>query len=113
MDIQDKALSKALNALNALKVSYKVICKDGTEYGDLVVVTKKAHTRRHGIFLATGYQQKIDALGIGEVAVFLPPEGTTAKEMQKPVSARAGKVFGNGNFMSTISNGQVQVMRIA
>lgn len=113
MHIQQIALSKALKSLNALNVSYKVIDNDGVEYGDLDVVKKKSRTRRHGIFQATGYQSKVDALSVGESAIFTPPEGTTAKEMQKPISARANKTFGAGNFMSTVVDGQVEIMRLA
>lgn len=113
MNIHDKALGNALKQLKALKLSFKIIGMDGTEYGDLEVVKKKARTRRHGIFLETGYQQTIDALAAGESAVFEPPEGTTAKEMQKPISAHAGKRFGRGNFMSTISNGRIELLRLA
>lgn len=113
MSIQEKALSNALKTLNALNVSYKVIGMDGAEYGNLEVVKKKARTRRHGIFSQTGYHLQIDALKVGEAAKFTPPAGTTAKEMQKPVSSRANKTFGSGNFMSSITNGQVEILRLA
>ena len=110
MDIKEKTLQKALRTLEVLGVQYKVVCPDGTEYGELEVVRPKKVRGR--VFAETGYLEKLQTLEIGEVLTLAPPEGIPAREMQPAVCGAASRNWGAGTYTTTVNQNAVEILRL-
>ena len=112
MDIKTKALNQALNQLKVIGCNFKVITPDGQEFGDLEVVRPRVRTRRHNVFMGTGYRETIRNMQPGDVHVFVPPEGTTAQEFHKAISSCAGDTFGRieKNHMAAVVGNTIELL---
>lgn len=114
MDVKTKALQQALKMLDAVGATYKVVMPSGEQYGALECVVKSGRpTRivRPNIFAKTGYIDRMKNMHSGEVEVFTPPEGADAEQMRSAVCGSAVRIFGAGNFKTSISNNCVEVLR--
>ena len=105
MDINAKAIQKALTILDALGAQYKVITKDGGEFGTLEVVAKstRAPTPRTK-FTHFGYKEQIRSLKVGECKRFTAPDGITATQYRSVLSSAAHQIYGKGAVMTSINS---------
>lgn len=99
--IKVKAIEAAVRTLINLGCKIKVIATDGTEWGDLVVEKVKARTKVNK-FAQTGYVQKIQALGVGDIAVIEWPALETIEGLRKAMISCGAHTFGNGSCISDI-----------
>ena len=117
--IQKQAAEKAIALLNASGAQYKVIFSDGTEYGELEAVQKK---RTRNVTIPYGtlqplYKPYIDEMQVGSVIQLSIAEaealGGTATSLRSAASAYASKLWGNGTYISTITDKHVEILRIS
>jgi hypothetical protein len=103
MDINAKAIKKALTILDALGAQYKVIAKDGDEFGTLEVVVKSTRAPRT-TFIHFGYKEQIRALKLGECQRFTAPDGISAAQYRSVLSSAANQIYGKGAVMTSIDS---------
>lgn len=113
MSIKEKTLQQAIKLLDALGCNYKVISSDGAEFGSLEVVKQQARNVRHRVFANTGYIDKVKVMSVGEVLTLNPPDGSTAEEMRSAVCGTAHRLLGSGNYVTSIENNHVEILRTA
>lgn len=118
--IQKQAAEKAIALLNASGAQYKVIFTDGTEYGDLEIVTQKKHKRRVRIPYGTLqglYKERVHETNVGGVIQIPIADATAlggnAASLRSAATAYASNVWGNNTYMSTITDKHVEILRIA
>lgn len=116
--VQIQAAEKAIALLKASGAQYKVIFDDGTEYGDLEVVTPKKRIRRtpHGV-LTSMYKDPINTAEVGDVIQF-PVADVAAidiapETLRSAATAYASMTWGNGSYTSTITDTHVEILRIS
>jgi hypothetical protein len=115
-EVVTKATMQAVKILNALGLDFKIIDRDGTEYGNLEVAPKKKRNmnpnREYGD-LVKHYDQYIDYdAAIGDV--FEIPRGEfEVDEIRSGVCSKLSKEWGNGTYTTAIADDRVQVLRIA
>ena len=103
MDINAKAIQKALTILDALGAQYKVIAKDGGEFGTLEVVAKSTRAPRTK-FIHFGYKEQIRSLKLGECKRFTAPDGVTATQYRSVLSSAANQIYGRGAVMTSVNS---------
>lgn len=116
MSIIDKALNQALTLLNAAKVQYAVVLPDGTIAGELQVKVVK---KRGGFVKKNDFVAQYNYI---ETLRELPVGGTHKWEVrddqlipfQSAVCGTAGRLFGTGNFMTTVDREArtVEILRV-
>jgi hypothetical protein len=120
-DVQQQALDKALRILDALRgnVKYKVITEQGDEYGELEVVVPKKKTRQTKLHYAAYtelYKNKMQAAEIGDVLQFshkdIAAVNGTPESMRSTITAYGCHIWGKGNYTSTITDDNVEIMRL-
>ncbi len=118
-DIQIQAAEKAIRLLKAAGAQYKVIFDDGTEFGDLEVVTKKKRTRVCSIpsgTMAALYKSAMDNAQVGDVLSFsftdIDKLGVPRKSFRSAASAYASATWGNGSYTSTWAKDAFEILRI-
>lgn len=118
MDIKTKSFNTALNTLKALGAQYVVVLDDTTHsQGDLMIVQKKVSKRSrsavpYGTYKQIVLEQGIDKMEVGDVAVF-DPKGTNVESIRSTVIHQADKLWGKHSITTTLSNGQIEALRIA
>jgi hypothetical protein len=115
MNVKTKALEQAIKMLDATGAQYKIISAEGNHYGELVLAepAKPKSTKRYGMFTPTCYTEQINAMKVGEVVVIAPPEGATPEELRSVMSGHASKKFGAKNHTTSITEGRVELLRLA
>jgi len=103
MDINAKAIKKALAILDALGAQYKVIAKDGDEFGTLEVVARSTRAPRTK-FIHFGYKEQIRSLKLGECKRFTAPDGVTATQYRSVLSSAANQIYGRGAVMTSVNS---------
>ena len=118
--IQKQAAEKAIALLNASGAQFKVIFADGTEYGDLEVVTQKKHKRKVTLpygTLQSLYKPYVDEMQVGGVAQLPIAEavalGASANALRSAATAYASTKWGNNTYISTITDKHVELLRVA
>lgn len=99
--IKVKAIEAAVRTITNLGCNFKVIAPDGTEWGDLAVEKAKTHTKVNK-FAQTGYVQKIQALGVGDIAVIEWPQLETIEGLRKAMIGCGVRTWGLGSCISDI-----------
>lgn len=120
-EIEKHTLNKALVLLNALKVQYKVITAEGDEYGELEVVHRSGRkvTRRvkTGTYrdLFTELLSKTPVGGVEQFSLALVNtiEGSSPELFRSALTAHASALWGVGNYTSTITDTDVEILRLA
>lgn len=120
-EIEKHTLNKAIAILSALKVQYKVITADGDEYGELEVVHKKARTVQRRVQVGTYrdlFTETLTKTPVGGVeqfslALVKTIEGSDPELFRSALTAHASKLWGTGNYTSTITDTDVEILRIA
>jgi len=119
LDIQKTAIEKLVNVLISVKAEFKIILPDGSEYGELMVQTKrKARDNRHrGYVYKRGetksyYEPLVRDLGAGD-AVLVPYDRFDPTILSGNIGSYAGDTWGPGNY--SVSKGPlgVSVVRFA
>jgi hypothetical protein len=120
-EVQQQALEKALRILDALQgsVKYKVITEQGDEYGELEVMPPKKKNRLPRVHYAAYtelYKNKMQVAQVGDVLQFshsdIAAAGGTPESMRSTITAYACGVWGKGNYTSTVTNDNVEIMRL-
>lgn len=114
--IIEKAIEMAVRNLSAAGCRYYIVRPDGTALGEADLLQPPAQPRSHKKvykFAQTGYVEQIKSMHVGDVRCFTPPDGAPAEAFQKVLAAKAGNVFGKGNFITTIAGDHVEVLRTA
>ena len=113
MSIQNVALMRAINILNATKCQFKVIAPDGSQYGDLQVVQKKKSKRRSPGFIKHYFN--VYNMKVGEVAAFKPDGDVMPdmNELKKVLGKHIYNLFGKGSAVFNEVDGTLEVMRVA
>ena len=118
-EIQKQTLARAVNLLNALRVDYKIIASDGSEFGTLEVVRKKTktYTRRvtPGAYKSI-IAPKLAFMDVGDVAQFPISDlagiaGASPEGFRSALSAHSCLVWGNGNC-TTITDTHIEILRL-
>lgn len=105
------AVERAVVLLKASGCAYKVICEDGTEYGDLSVMPiKVATTRKRVHSFHHLYSVQLDAMKPGDTQVW---ENEHAESLRSSISAAACTRWGSGNSITRVSGKQVELLRVA
>jgi hypothetical protein len=104
MDINAKAIQKALTILDALGAQYKVVTKGGDEFGTLVVVAAKSPRTSRTNLIQFGYKDQIRALKLGECQRFTAPDGVSAAQYRSVLSAAAHQIYGKGAVMTSVDS---------
>lgn len=130
-DIKQQAFIRGLNMLTASGAIYAVYhnnllhCSSGASFametpdglvGTLeVVVQKKKRTKGSDrvSWAYTGYLDGIKVLGIGEVWSYQGCDKKEAQGLQRAVTGNAGKLWGPGNFISTVdAKHKFEILRV-
>lgn len=105
------AVERAVVLLKASGCAYKVICEDGTEYGDLAVIpVKAARTRKHVHSFRHLYSAQLDAMKPGDTQIW---EHEHAEPLRSSISAAACTRWGSGNSISRVEGRKVELLRVA
>jgi hypothetical protein len=117
LNIQRIALERALNTLNALGATYRVIIGDES-FGTLEVVVPKERKRIPSILplgtLANYIRPILDNAKVGEVVV-VDVKDFEIERLRSAVTAWSCKRWGNGSVMSSVNRADnvIEVLRIA
>jgi hypothetical protein len=119
LDIQKTAIEKLVNVLISVKAEFKIILPDGSEYGELMVQTKrKAKDNKHrGYIYKRGetksyYEPLIRDLAVG-AAVLIPYDRFDPTILSSNIGSYAGDVFGVGNYSVSKGTAGVSLIRYA
>ncbi len=119
MNVKQKQVQQAIKALSAAGLRFKVIDEDGTEHGNLPVLVEQPKVQRpkrivrRNVFARSGYIGTLGKMAVGDVESIAPPSGATADEMRGAVSGTCTRLFGRGNYATSINDGHVEVFRLA
>lgn len=113
-----KAIEAAERLLRSAGVPYAIQMPDGSQRGALQVAPPR--TSKKGGYKRTvppgfwkrHYEPFLEKLQPGELAIVPAIEGHPVKGLQKVVSAYCSVHFGSGQFMTTVEDGAVQVLRM-
>lgn len=116
-EVKNVALNKALAILNALKVQYKVIGGDGTEYGELKVAPPVSDKPKRGSkygwgTLTNAVKPYIKDLAVGDVAVVPYSEIINDDDLVYATRTQMSTLFGNASWVINRVESGVEVMRI-
>ena len=110
MGIQDIAVAQAISRLDAIGAKYHVSF-NGVTYGKEIGAPEKTRRPRgpsyHSIFV-----DKLDKAAVGDVVILDPIEGDTPVRLQSNASAYCTQVWGKGNYMTSVNQGRLEVLRI-
>lgn len=115
-----KALTRALDLLNALKADYIVKLPDGEPIvqGSLQLAPtkppkgkRKALSAPYGTYTALCRAKGVHTLQVGEVLAF-STDNLNPERVRAVACSLAGKTFGNESVMTSVSGNIVEVMRI-
>lgn len=107
--IKQKTLLQAVKMLNGLGVDYKIIADD-QEFGNLEVKPKENSGRAPRGTYSDTYKPMLERAEIGEVVTI--NGGHDPERMRSSVTGFANRVFGAGNYVTSVTNGMVEFMRL-
>lgn len=118
MSLQNAAVERAINMLNAVGAQFKIITADGQEYGQLTVAQPKQ--RKTKVYLRpvgelhAYYSPFIVDVKPGE-AVQVPFGPYEAEDVRGPITAWCCSHWGKGNYMTVVNRDKrcVEVLRVA
>lgn len=113
MSIKNIAIERISRQLETLGCEFKIITEDGTEFGDLEVMPKKAKREFNRYVSETNYRELCKNLRAGE-SVFIPAGTTPLVGLQSLCATYMGQMFGKGTYMTAQQperNG-VEVLRL-
>ncbi len=115
IEIKAKQLVRALQVLDMLECEYAVKTPEGEVHGTLPIADKpkRKHKNPRKDYKLYCIPDRVGAMKVGDVEVFKPLEGDTAKQIASNVSSHGIARFGKGNFTTTVVNGELQCMRVA
>lgn len=118
--IEEKVISMALRNLAAAGCKYYVIEANGTAHLNGI---EEDQIRKHkGRGPCKGprrswddydYIEKIKAMAVGDVIQFKAKDGDAPVSLQKVVSSSGHRFFGSNNFATAITDGVVEIIRLA
>lgn len=118
MDIKTKALTHALQMLNASGAQYVVIDSEGNQHkhGNLEVVQKSNRKRRnspfpHGTYATLIKESKLKDMAVGDVLI-IEAKGFNARSLRSSVITSAERLWGRKSVMTTIRDNNVETLRI-
>jgi hypothetical protein len=110
-EIVKRTIAQAIKLLDATGVKYKVIDKDGNEFGDLVVSkTKKTNSLYPRGTMFRYYHPLIKDMKIGDVVAIESGEFTT-KSLQGAITSWATATWGKGSYTTAVVGSSVQILR--
>lgn len=109
--LEEKMLRSAVKSLEALDAQFKIITKDGREFGELAVVPPI--TRRYNYYKDTLPPKLVD-MAVKEKRLIAPEPGDDLALLQTAVGNYASGAFGSGNYRTALNRelNCVEVMRI-
>lgn len=112
--IKVKAIEAAVRTLTNLGCRLKVIAPDGVEFGDLVVAQAKTKTVVNK-FVQTGYREKVEALGVGDITTVPWKDAESVESLRSAMLSCGIRAFGKGSCTTDIDrvNGSVTILRVA
>lgn len=118
--ITEKVITTAMNHLKGAGCRYYVIDKEGQQYFHGIDPDQLRLKRTRGAargprkdWSGYGHIEKIKTMAVGDVLQFTPKEGDEPEGLRKVVSSGGHNLFGAGNFATTITNGVVEIIRLA
>lgn len=117
LEVQSKALQKALHTLNILGCKYAVIDSDGAKYGDLVIAEQKQKTRKPSFFTRGEVRSYIlnfiSNIQVGET-VEIPYGKYGGKTLQSNCASYLHGQYGEGSHCSTQNHAKqaLEVLRL-
>ena len=110
-EIVKRTIAQAIKLLDATGVKYKVIDKDGNEFGELVVSeTKKTNRLYPRGAMFRYYHPLIKDMKIGDVVAIESGEFTT-KSLQGAITSWATATWGKGSYTTCVVGSSVQILR--
>lgn len=104
-DIEKKVLGNMENALKALKLKYAIIDSDGEVHGELeVVVPKKRRGSVYGHGVMSNYIKPYFNTFLDNTSKTIPAGQYDVEIVRGSVCNMATKLFGAGNYKTTLTN---------
>lgn len=112
MSTQNIAIERAIQLLNAAGAQFKIIAKDGAEYGALQ--TKEVPKRmRSGFDFKAIYQPEMRHMKPSDVVTISAPSGMPVELLRGAAAAFASTQWGNGAHISSVKGSDVEILRVA
>jgi hypothetical protein len=104
IDIKKDTIAKHIRILANLGCQFKVIESDGTEHGDLVVVTPKTRSNapRIDVLEHVDYKTPLLAMKPGDVISIKAPPDMPLESLRSSISGCATYEFGAGSVTTTL-----------
>lgn len=114
MSLKKETIAKYARTLRALGCSFKIIEDDGTEHGDLSVVSARTKAPRSDVIGQVDYKAALEKLGVGELVELHVPPSLRGASLQSSVSACAYKLYGKGSVTSSFNRKRntLEVLRL-
>lgn len=116
MSAQMIAMQRAEALLKASGVQYAIQLQDGTVLGGLEIAPPRTH-RRHvkvnNFVRDYDYITTMKALAPGGLTSWKLETRDKAVALQKTVSATAMRMWGRDNFITTVNDGTLEVLRVS
>ena len=116
-DVENKLMNRIVVMLQASGAQYKIIDKDGNEFGALEVQPKKKKIFKHKEEgrqigdLCKYFVPFVSNMQVGDVVV-IPPSTFNVETLRGSLCSWAFKTWGKGNSVTHIANGQIEIMRL-
>lgn len=114
MGIREQTVQRAVTMLVAAGAKFHIVSGGGV-FGGPIVPDKPPRTRVHlaGPKNESMIAEAFAGMEVGDVRVLKPQTGDTAQRLQGNVCAAGVAKFGKGSIMTTVTNGAVEVLRVA
>lgn len=115
--IEEKVISMALRNLAAAGCKYYVVDKEGAAHlhGIEESMLRKRRERKPSSIDRSCYAhlEKVKAMTTGDVLQFTPIPNDTPEALRSVIAAAGHRFFGAKNFATTITDGVVEIIRLA
>jgi hypothetical protein len=117
--VADKALSRAIDLLRAIKAEYiiHIPTQEPIVHGDLQLMpTKAAKQKRvrtvpHGTYTNMCRTKGVDKMKVGDV-IFFTSDGLDTQRLRGVAAAMACKFYGNESVITTVNGMCVEMLRV-
>lgn len=117
-DIQKRELTRAINLIDALGCTYKIITPEGEKFGELATVEPKVKTKRTGLRYPYGVlkryvcsEMKMD-LAIGEVYEVKCGQ-FHAETLRASICSHLTKTWGEKTYTTVAHKDRIEILRTA
>jgi hypothetical protein len=102
IDIKKKTIETYARHLTNFGCQFKIIESDGTEHGDLIVITPKSTAQRIDVLKHVDYKTPLMAMKPGDVICIEAPADVPIESLRSCIAGLATSEFGAGVIKTTL-----------